>query len=120
MRREISLVVDVMLPEALLPQRALASCHMAWAPRTRLDPTREPRLDEAPSRGVIRVLLGHPPDAVQMVRQHHPCLDAERPFGAGVADGLAQPLHFRDQQVRSALGQRDREEDRDAGAARRM
>lgn len=82
----ILFIADVVFPEPPLPHPMFAPPLLARPPRDRRHRAREPGLDHAPPGRKIRVPLGQRPDAVPMVRQDHPGVDAERAF-----DPRAQP-----------------------------
>lgn len=116
-RRVVGLVADVALPGAALPDPALASGGVARAQRPGGKPAREARLDEAPAGGGVGVALGQRPDGVEMVGQHHPGVDPERPLGPRRPHRLAQRPDLRHEEPAAPLGEGQREEDRGPGHA---
>lgn len=82
----ILFVADVVFQKPPLPHPMLAPPPVTFPPRDRRHRARKPGLDHAPPHRKIRVPLGQRPDAMPMVRQHHPRVDPARPF-----DPPAQP-----------------------------
>lgn len=112
MTRIIPLIADCMLPEAPLPDTPLAPrrAHKRTPFGFRKLP-REPRLDESPTIGEIGIAGRQGPDAMQMIRQHHPTIDHKRPATADIPYHRAQQIDMPDQSiVRETLQQIGREE----------
>ena len=74
----IVLVVEVMLPEAALPNALLPLGALRWAGSTSGQTGREFTLDDHPARGKVRISLRQTPDRMEMVGQHHDGFDGKR------------------------------------------
>ena len=105
----IAIVADRVLPIAALPNPALALVRPAAVPGIgqRL---REARLDPPPSIGEVAVTLRKGPQAMHVVRQHDPPVDAKRQLPSNLAHHLAQRVYVRQEQPGAAVVQVDREE----------
>ena len=77
----------------------------------------KPRLDQPPAGRVIGVTLGQGPKGVQVIGQHHPGFDPERPFVLRRPHRLAQGGDLIDQEPRPSIRQSDGEEDGRTGGA---
>lgn len=90
MRPKVGLVTDMPLPEPALPDSPFLPGLVAWTKRPQGQAAREPRLDQPPPHRIVRVALGQGPDRMQMVRQHHPGIDLDGPFGARPPNRVSQ------------------------------
>lgn len=111
MRRIIGRIAHRVLPIPCLPNPPLAPPrHHRSAPRTFRHRPRKPRLDHMPSRRIIRVTLRQCPNAMQMVRQHHPRINMKRMPRPRGAHRFPQRRNLPHQQTRPPMPQRHREE----------
>src|SRR5438309_6987127 len=71
MTLQIILVADDVLPMAALPNSLLALGDLAWgSPCIDGEPARKTALDQAQSKGEVRIAYRQRPQSVQVVRQH--------------------------------------------------
>ena len=112
---EIRLALDRVLPITPMPDTPLALL-LAYRRQTLglRKPLAEQQLDQAPARRIIRVPRRQAPDAMQMIRQHHPGHDLEGIATLHPAHGITQSLNMPDKQIALALQQGHREEIRPA------
>lgn len=89
---------QMMLPEPALPDSVFSARHMALAARDMWHLTRKPRLDDAPTRGIVEITFGQGPDRMNVVGQHDPCIDKKRAFRHGLAHGMAKRIDVIGQQ----------------------
>ena len=113
---EILVIANVMLPKPPLPDATLAPRQMAGAQGAGGQSPRKPCLDQPPPRAEIAIMRWHGPDAMHMIGQNNPSVDAKGPLKARARDGAAQPVNFVAKQGRARLRQSDGEKD---GCARR-
>jgi hypothetical protein len=115
MRREVPVVADRVLPVSPLPDTAFAPARHDR--RSRLADAygfRKPFLDRAPTAGEIGIALRQGPQAVHMIGKHDPGVDVEWRAGADLPNHIPQRVDLCDQQVRPAVEQVRREEERSA------
>jgi hypothetical protein len=113
---QIVAVCDRMLPIPTLPKAAFAfgdlRCTPVLAPG---NATRERLLDMRPSDRIIRITRWKGPQAVQVLRQNHDCIDGERLRCMRNTERMTQIVDMIGQQRPSPLGDGHREK---VGAAR--
>lgn len=68
---KLTLIADDMFPKAPLPDATLAFAVDAAADMVRAKSPGKPRLDPTPAARVVGIVIGKPPDHVQMVGQQH-------------------------------------------------
>ncbi len=112
MTHVIPLIPNRMLPKSPLPDTPLATPRpYKRTPFGFRKLPREPRLDQPPTIGEISIAGRQGPNAMQMIRQHHPAIDHKRPAATDIPHHRAQHIDMPDQSVvRETLQQIDREE----------
>ena len=110
MTRIIPLIADRMLPKAPLPDTPLAPRRPDKRTPFRFRKLScEPRLDKPPAIGEIEIPGRQCPNAMQVIRQHHPAIDHKRPAVTDIPYHGAQHIDIPDQSViRETLQQVDR------------
>src|SRR5262249_39407145 len=112
MAHEIAFVTQGVLPVASLPDAALALAAAARGnPFAKRQGVREPRFDQAPARGEIRVALPQGPDRVQVIGKYDNRLDRKRVIGPCPAKCRTQSIYVFREEARLAIQQIDREEE---------
>jgi hypothetical protein len=139
---QVAVIPDVVLPEALLPCRDFGLLQVGVHPdpfgglgpissgrhavrvlvresRGEPRPTQgngKPGFDGAPPCREVGVPFGQSPNTVHVIRQVNPGIYGEGPFMTRGADSVSEGRDFAGQQIRSARGEGDWEEQRGAGA----
>jgi hypothetical protein len=103
----IVIIPDQMLPESTLPHLSLAA-----QIGLRGNFPRRGFLDFTSTRRVVIVVLGQPPNAMQVIRQHDHGLDCEASLYAHIANGGAQggnPIRRSENRATSMCNNREEE-----------
>ena len=117
--RVVGFVTYQVLPEPALPDAALvtryANCIESFLLGQR---PCEAVLDQPPARREIRIVGRQTPDRMQVIGQHHECVDGEWMTLASRGNGCAQGFDLIDEQGLATIQQIDREEPASAGNER--
>src|SRR5690606_17933493 len=103
---EILFIADLVLPVAPLPDAALIAQPIRQGTRlAQRQASREVIFQYLPAHREVGIARWQRPQAVHMVRQHHPGIDTERMAGPGCAYRLTQKVNMPHQQIRGAIPQ---------------
>lgn len=87
---EIGIVLNGMLPKPALPNGAVRARRKTGVAH-RQSP-RKPRFDQTPADADIPIMPRHGPDAMHMIWQHNPSINAEGMFKSRQGNGVAQSV----------------------------
>ena len=117
--RVIRFVAYQMFPEPALPDAALVACYANRATSflLRQRPC-EAVLDQSPARRKIGIAGRQTPNRMQVIGQHHECIDRECKALASRGNGSAEEFDMIDEQSLTTVQQVDREEPAPTGNER--
>ena len=110
----IILIADVVLPEPTLPQSMFAPLHMTDAAGSMWHLARKPGLDDRPARCIIKIVFWKLPNAMHVIRQNNPRVDAKGTFLSGLAYSIPQAIDVANEVICPTILKSDREKDRGA------
>ncbi|BBB98155.1 hypothetical protein BE61_35910 [Bradyrhizobium elkanii USDA 61] len=88
--REVIFIADCVLPKPPLPERQITIRSTLQLYRGSEQPAAEVSLDPTPTTCKIGIALRQCKDRVEVIGEHHHCVDGERTFATGGAERIPQ------------------------------